>query len=59
MTDKYKSEAMQVIHEDMKGMKRLGIMSWREASLFLYAREPESAATAAPNRDACSTGDIA
>jgi DNA-binding transcriptional regulator YiaG len=26
MKDKYESEAMQVIHEDMKGMRQLGII---------------------------------
>ena len=27
MKDKYKSEAMKVIHEDMKGMHQLGIIN--------------------------------
>jgi len=34
MNKKYQSEAMQVIHEDMKGMHQLGIISDERMSEF-------------------------
>jgi DNA-binding transcriptional regulator YiaG len=34
MKDKYESEMLQVIHEDMKGMNKLGIVSNAEMCKF-------------------------
>jgi DNA-binding transcriptional regulator YiaG len=46
MNKKYPSEAMQVIHEDIKGMYKLGIVSearMKEFDKMCLAQEPEKA----------------
>jgi DNA-binding transcriptional regulator YiaG len=46
MKNKYESELLQVIHEDMKGMHRLGIISdarMREFDKMCLIQEPETA----------------
>jgi DNA-binding transcriptional regulator YiaG len=46
MKAKYKSEALQVIHEDMKGMYQLGIISetrMKEFDEMCLVQEPETA----------------
>jgi len=51
MNKKYQSEAMQVIHEDMKGMQQLGIISDERMSEFdemCLVNEPETSYKAAP-----------
>jgi len=45
MKDKYESELLQVIHEDMKGMHQLGIISdaeMREYDEDCIVKEPEA-----------------
>ena len=45
MKDKYESEAMQVIHEDMKGMHQLGIINdarMKEFDKLCLVQEPEA-----------------
>jgi DNA-binding transcriptional regulator YiaG len=45
MGKKYESEALQVIHEDMKGMHELGIISdarMREFDEMCLIQEPET-----------------
>jgi DNA-binding transcriptional regulator YiaG len=51
MNNKYQSEAMQVIHEDMKGMHELGIISdtrMGEFDKMCLVKEKETAYTVAP-----------
>jgi len=49
MNKKYQSEAMQVIHDDMKGMQQLGIISDDRMSEFdemCLIKEPEISSAA-------------
>ena len=49
MKNKYQSEILQVIHEDMKGMHQLGIISDAEMREFdegCLVQEPETAYSA-------------
>jgi DNA-binding transcriptional regulator YiaG len=46
MKNKYQSEALQVVHEDMKGMYELGIISeekMKEYDKMCLVQEPETA----------------
>ena len=46
MNSKYESEMLQVIHEDMKGMHQLGIISdarMREFDKMCLSQEPKTA----------------
>jgi DNA-binding transcriptional regulator YiaG len=48
MKNKYESEAMQVIHEDMKGMHQLGMITdaeMREFDKMCLVQEPETTKT--------------
>ena len=51
MKDKYESEAMQVIHEDMKGMHELGIIDdarMKEFDKMCFVQKPEAVHAADP-----------